>query len=115
MKTSHLKVIRNDYHDEADLCLTEMLTDWLKRMNPPPTWEALVDALKSQTVGYEQLADTIEKTHCKSKSNHTCNTPILQSDSKTVDFFLSFTDSLILGREKHQSCLYITKCMPVPQ
>ena len=87
MKTSHLKVIRNDYHDEADLCLTEMLTDWLKRMNPPPTWEALVDALKSQTVGYEQLADTIEKTHCKSKSNHTCNTPILQSDSKNSGLF----------------------------
>ena len=89
MKTSDLKVIKKDY-DEADLCFTEMLTDWLKRMNPPPTWEALVDALKSRTVGYEQLADTILKTHCKkSKSNHTCNAPdhpILQSDSKILSF-----------------------------
>ena len=93
MKTSDLKVIKNDY-DEAGLCFTEMLTDWLKRMNPPPTWEALVDALKSRTVGYEQLADTIQKTHCKrSKSNHTCNAPnnpILQSDS--TFFFHLLTD-----------------------
>ena len=64
MKTSDLKVIKTDY-DDAGLCFTEMLTAWLKRMNPPPTWEALVDGLKSPTVGYEQLADTIQKTHCK--------------------------------------------------
>ena len=76
MEISHLNVIRNKYRDEADFCFTEMLTDWLKRMNPPPTWEALVDALQSQMVGYEQLAATIKK-HCKkSKSNHTCNAPI---------------------------------------
>ena len=77
MEIAHLNAIRNKYRDEADFCFTEMLTDWLKRMNPPPTWEALVDALKSQMVGYEQLADTIEKKHCKkSKSNHTCYAPI---------------------------------------
>ena len=90
MKTSDLKVIKKN-HDEAGLCFTEMLTDWLKRMNPPPTWEALVDALKSQTVGYEQLADTIEKTHCKSKSNYnTCNAPTIQScyqTPRTMNFF----------------------------
>ena len=98
MKISHLKVIRNDYHDEADLCFTEMLTDWLKRMNPPPTWEALVDALKSQTVGYEQLADTIQKTHYKKcKSNRTSNAPILQSYSKNSGLF-SWV-SLIAGME----------------
>ena len=99
MRTSDLKVIKKD-HDEAGLCFTEMLTDWLKRMHPPPTWEALVDALKSQTVGYEQLADTIQKTHCKkSKSNYntfnTPNHPILQSDSKNNGLLLLFSDLLI--------------------
>lgn len=97
MKTSDLKVIKREY-DDAGLCFTEMLTAWLKRMNPPPTWEVLVDGLKSPTVGYEQLADTIQKTHCKSsKSNHTCNAPnhpTLQTPN-TMNYFLPFTDSLI--------------------
>ena len=90
METSDLKVIKKN-HDEAGLCFTKMLTEWLKRMNPPPTWKALVDALKSRTVGYEQLADTIEKTHCKSKSNYnTYNAPTIQSCNqipRTMDFF----------------------------
>ena len=70
MKTSRLNVIRNNCHNEADLCFTEMLTEWLKQMNPPPMWEALVDALKSQMVGEEGLADTIEKKHCKKSKSH---------------------------------------------
>ena len=93
METSNLQVIKTNCHSEVDMCFTEMLTTWLKRMNPPPTWETLVDALKSQPVGYEQLADTIQKTHFKtSKSNHTCNAPnhpILQSDSKNNELFFS--------------------------
>ena len=88
MKTSDLKVIKKDY-DDAGLCFTEMLSAWLKRMNPPPTWETLVDALKSPTVGYEQLADTIQKTHCKTSKSNQCNAPyhpILQSDSNNAFF-----------------------------
>ena len=44
-------------------CLTEMLTLWLKRVDPPPTWSALVTALKQPTTGFQQLAEEIEELY----------------------------------------------------
>ena len=44
-------------------CLTEMLTLWLKRVDPPPTWSALVTALKCPTTGFQQLAEEIEEIY----------------------------------------------------
>ena len=44
-------------------CLTEMITLWLKQVNPPPTWSALVTALKQPTIEYQQLAEEIEKIY----------------------------------------------------
>jgi hypothetical protein len=44
-------------------CLTEMLTLWLKRVDPPPTWSSLVAALKRPTTGYQQLAEQIEEIY----------------------------------------------------
>ena len=44
-------------------CLTEMLTLWLKRVDPPPTWSALVIALKRPTTGFQQLAEEIEEIY----------------------------------------------------
>ena len=44
-------------------CLTEMLTLWLKRVDPPPTWSALVTALKRPTIGFQQLAEEIEDVY----------------------------------------------------
>ena len=45
-------------------CLTEMLTLWLKQVDPPPTWSSLVTALNQPTIGHQQLAkQIIEKMH----------------------------------------------------
>ena len=37
-------------HDErgsgANSCLREMLTEWLRKTDPPPTWSELADAVK---------------------------------------------------------------------
>ena len=44
-------------------CLTEMLTLWLKQNDPPPTWSALITALKQPTVGLQQVAEEIEKKY----------------------------------------------------
>ena len=38
-------------------CFTEMITLWLKRVDPPPTLNALVTALKEQTIDLEELAE----------------------------------------------------------
>jgi hypothetical protein len=55
---STLDAIRRDNYD-IDSCFTEMLTMWLKRVNPPPTWSAMVEALRSPTVGYEHLTEHV--------------------------------------------------------
>ena len=50
-----------------EICLTEMLTLWLKQVNPSPTWRVLVTALKQPTVGLQQLGEQIEKMHIGAK------------------------------------------------
>ena len=50
-------------------CFTEMLSLWLKQVDPPPTWLALVTALKRPTIGLQQVAEEIEKTYIFQDSN----------------------------------------------
>lgn len=45
-----LAAIKTDNHD-CGKCFTTILTQWLKRSNPIPTWKALVDAMDTNTVG----------------------------------------------------------------
>ena len=84
MKVSVLETIKQNHHNEVDSCFTAMLTDWLKQINPPPTWKALADALNSSTVGYGELACTIEKTYC----NKTESTASVIEDSPHTLFVL---------------------------
>ena len=51
-----LDVIEGD-NKGIDKQFRAMLTTWLKTVNPRPTWEALAEALRSPTVGYEHLAE----------------------------------------------------------
>ena len=64
MKVTRVEAINHNKQGEAGACLTAMLTDWLKQITPSPTWQALVDALKSPAVGCGQPAHTIEKKYC---------------------------------------------------
>ena len=43
--TGTLKAIKAD-NDHVEDRLTEMITVWLDRVSPPPTWSALADALE---------------------------------------------------------------------
>ena len=44
--------------------LLEMLTVWLKRTNPPPTWNILTEALESPPVGENLLAQQLRDKYC---------------------------------------------------
>ena len=46
-------------------CLLEMLATWLKRTNPPPTWEGLAKALESPAVGEGHLAQQLRDKYCQ--------------------------------------------------
>ena len=43
----------------VDDCFTEMLSCWLKRSTPPPSWSALKEALNSPVVGRWDIAKEI--------------------------------------------------------
>ena len=57
-----LNAIKEDYHTTSD-CLRETLTTWLKTFSSP-SWSAMVDALKSKTVGEVNLAVELEQKYC---------------------------------------------------
>ena len=53
-------------HLEPRISMREILACWLRGTNPPPTWEALADALESRTVGETALAQQLRSKYCTS-------------------------------------------------
>ena len=58
-----LRCIRRENHGMSE-CLLEMLISWLKRTNPPPTWEALAEALKGPPVEEGHVAQHLRDKYC---------------------------------------------------
>ena len=60
---STLDVIATQYRDPGD-ALREMMHEWLKGINPPPTWKGLIEALRSRILNQVLLADQLEQKYC---------------------------------------------------
>ena len=58
-----LDAIKKYCQGNCDDCFREILKEWLKRADPPPTWSALCNALKSPSVGHGELAEELSKHH----------------------------------------------------
>jgi len=61
-----LNAIREDFPLAAD-CLKEMCINWLKRINPSPSWAALAKALESPPVGEGHLAQQLRDKYCRGR------------------------------------------------
>jgi len=61
-----LDKIREQYSD-PQICLREILKNWLVTVNPYPTWRTLVKVLKSRAIGEHSLAKELKAEHCKGK------------------------------------------------
>ena len=61
--TDVLESIRTRFDDDGDR-LYYVIMEFLKQIDPKPTWRAIVDALKSPTVNMAKLAETIEAKFC---------------------------------------------------
>ena len=55
--------IHTKYSDPQER-LYNVIEDYLKRVNPTPTWRAIADALRSPLVNFAHLAKRIEDKHC---------------------------------------------------
>ena len=56
-----LRAIAAEHHDPHK-CLLGMLEVWLERVDPLPTWSAIIEAVKF--LGQEQLARDLRGEHC---------------------------------------------------
>ena len=57
-----LKSINEKHQHDPHKCLIGMLEAWLKRLHPPPTWSAIIEAV--EFLGEEELARLIKKKYC---------------------------------------------------
>ena len=58
-----LESIESQYSDDRRR-LGRIILEFLTRIDPKPTWRAIVDALKSPTVNMAKLAEKIETKYC---------------------------------------------------
>ena len=59
IRSETLDIIERDEPNTIS-CLRAMLTEWLKQINPPPTWTQLIDAVEPFNVS---VAEEL-KVHC---------------------------------------------------
>ena len=79
-------------------CLQSSLTKWLKGIDPPPTWEALVDVLRSRVVGEEKKAQELEEKFC-------VGTPPLSDTSSMYAMYFVITPLLLRSKDRSFSIL----------
>ena len=78
------------YTDPLEL-MREMLKHWLKTaVDPHPTWEAVVKALRSQIVNEEKVAEELESKYCspvqhvrENTNNGSTSSPLTERSHKT--------------------------------
>ena len=68
-----LDCLKQNYSDQSDL-MCDVLKHWLKTaVDPPPTWESVVTALRSPLVNEMSVAAQLEAKYCASVQHLTEN------------------------------------------
>jgi hypothetical protein len=93
-----LNVVDERCRGDPDKCLPDMLDHWLKQVDPPPSWEALAEALESAPVGEGRLAEEIRQKYCS--QSDTCTT----LSSRGIQQLQPLTG--VLKYSKHLKCMY---------
>ena len=61
LEQGQLSAINRD-HCDSNKCFREMLKLWLKQVDPPPTWSAIIEAI--EVLGHKPLAKDLKKKYC---------------------------------------------------
>ena len=67
LNSDELDTIKAAQPDSPTECLKEVLKLWLSKSSQSPTLKTLISALRKSTVGYEELASTLEEKYRSSK------------------------------------------------
>ena len=107
-----LDSIERSCHFQDNDCLTRMLDYWLKQTDPPPSWDAILEALESGPVGEGHLAEQVKQKYCKEQSS--TNTKDVSSFSAVVG--ISQTPSTVCACSteyvKYLQALYVSNKLP---
>lgn len=60
---TRLNIILNENRNTVDKGLATFCKEWVKT-SKEPTWNAVVDALRTELVGEKELASTLEQNYC---------------------------------------------------
>ena len=89
LKVTDLDVIEQNNPRNVDKCFSKMLTLWLRRVDPLPTWSAMVAALKKPAVGFEDLAEQVENKflcHSSKASDTTDSGPAAGTTGELISY-----------------------------
>ena len=51
-------------HSDPQECLFRVLDEFVKQVEPPPTWRVILEALRNPLINYHRLAHKVEMKHC---------------------------------------------------
>ena len=57
-----LSKVKADYHGDSGDYLREMLHMWMKKVDPPPSWNDIVEAL--ECLGEKKLSQELKRRYC---------------------------------------------------
>ena len=61
LESGLLEIIKKDNPSDCRACLRDVLKEWLKQIDPPPSWVAIIKAVKD--AGYKPLARTLREKY----------------------------------------------------
>ena len=104
IKPVEVEAICKMYQDPKER-LCQIILAFLRQAEPPPTWSAIVNALRSPIVNLTALAKRVEAAHFPDP-NASCDPPITSGESVTDVSNIEFTVISTLVQEKmlHHSC-----------
>ena len=68
LDVTDLTAIDATHRGDVGRCFIEMLTLWLKQVDPPPTWSTMVAALQEPIIGYGDIAEQVENKYVHQSS-----------------------------------------------
>ena len=69
LESGLLEIIKKDNPNDCRACLREMLKEWMKQVDPPPSWSVIIKAIKD--CGYRPLARTLREKYLSNSNNAT--------------------------------------------
>ena len=51
-------------YSDPQKCLFHVIDEFVKQVEPPPTWRVILEALRNPLIGQHRLAQEIERKHC---------------------------------------------------